>query len=251
MSEKNRLGFRSGVAAAAVLSILWASLPGTAVLADGGSAEPPGAESPEALVERMKAAFENEDFAEVARCIAPDSRATMAQGVYLGATMMVAFSSMGVAMGEAMAEGLAEGMEELTGEEMEPADDDAGLDEAHLEVAEITARYDEIVTRYGLPTMAEGEEESDMPSEDLFEEIDHAAFFADMFGFLNSIGDEGGGPGDAFTRNDGELTDLVIDGDAATGKLGEEEIRFVRVDGRWYADMSDEMGGAGGGDGAI
>ena len=67
----------------------------------------PGAETPELLVERMKAGAAKEDFSEIAACLTPKNRTEMAMAMYMGATMMVAFAEMGAEMGGAMAEGMA------------------------------------------------------------------------------------------------------------------------------------------------
>ena len=75
-----------------------------------------GGESPEALITKLRAASETEDFGKLAALLAPDARLEMAQGLWAGATMMVAMSSsmgdlaaeMGQTLGEETEEGKAE-----------------------------------------------------------------------------------------------------------------------------------------------
>ena len=69
------------------------------------AAKQPGAESPQALVARLKAAAEKNDFRELVDCIAPKERREMAAGLVLGTTMMVAFMDMGSDMAMGMARG--------------------------------------------------------------------------------------------------------------------------------------------------
>jgi hypothetical protein len=213
-------------------------------------AEAPGAESPEALVERMKRAGETEDFGEMMACLAPEGRIKMASMMYLMATMMVGFSMMGAEMGSGMGEAMAEGMgEELTDEQK--ADMEAQKKKALAQVAEIRESYNAMVAKYGLPELTEEGEAPDTDLEAVFRDIDHAAFFKDVMAFLDSMpGDEEeetspaeeGAPWDF---GDATLTDLKIEGDTATGKVGDEEVTFVRIDGRWYFD-ADFVEGAGG-----
>ena len=205
-------------------------------------AEAPGAESPEALVERMKRAGENEDFGEMMACLAPEGRVEMASMMYLMATMMVGFSMMGVEMGSEMGESMAEGMgEELTAEEK--AEMEAQKEKALAEVAELRDSYNAMVAEYGLPELAE---EGDLPEPELeaiFQEIDQAAFIEDVMAFLESMpGDEEESSpakeGAPWEVGDATLTDLTIEGDSATGTVDGEEVKFVRIDGRWYFDAS-------------
>lgn len=211
-------------------------------------AEAPGAESPEALVERMKRAGENEDFGEMMACLAPEGRIKMASMMYLMATMMVGFSMMGVEMGSEMGESMAEGMGgELTAEQK--AEMEAQKQKALAEVAELRDAYNAMVSKYGLPQITEDEEPADPDLDAIFEEIDQAAFLEDIMAFLDSMpGDEEASPaeeGAPWDFGDATLTDLKIEGDTATGTIGGEEVTFVRIDGRWYfdAEFVDGTGG--------
>lgn len=212
-------------------------------------AEAPGAESPEALVERMKRAGENEDFGEMMACLEPEGRAEMASMMYLMATMMVGFSMMGAEMGSEMGESMAEGMgQELTAEEK--AEMEAQKQKALAEVAKLRDSYNAMVAKYGLPELTEEGEPPDMDVEALFREIDQAAFIEDVMAFLDSMpGDEEESSpaeeGAPWALGDATLTDLKIEGDTATGTIGGEEVTFVRIDGRWYFDAEFVGGGAG------
>lgn len=211
-------------------------------------AEAPGADSPEALLERMKRASENEDLPEMMACLSPKARGQMASMMYLMATMVVAFAQMGVEMGSGMAEGLAG---DATDEQK--AEVEAQKQKALAEAAALRESYNAMVSKYGLPVLPE-EGEAEMPEQDaetLFENIDHAAFMADVFAFLESMpgkeeseaeGEESKSPMDI---GEGVMTDLAIDGDAATAKIDGEDVRFVRIDGRWFFDAENFMGGPG------
>ena len=228
------LGARNGRRAAACLVV--GSLLVAAVAP--AFAEEPGAESPEALVERMKRAAENEDFGEVMACFAPEGRVQMASMMYLMATMMVGFSMMGAEMGSEMGETMAEGMGgELT--EEEKATMEAQKQEALAEVDALRVAYNEVVSKYGLPELTEEGEPPDADLDAIFREIDQAAFVEDVMGLLESLpGEEEAAAEEEspFDFGEGELTDLVVEGDSATGKIDDEEVSFVRIDGRWYFD---------------
>lgn len=214
-------------------------------------AEAPGAESPEALVERMRRAAEKEDFGEMMACLAPEGRVQMVSMMYLMATMMVGFSMMSVEMGTEMGAAMVEGMGgELT--EEQKAEMEAQKEKAQAEANKLRDSYNAVVSKYGLPELSE---DTELPDEDLegtFGEIDQAAFLQDLMAFLESMpgdeasADEGGSPWDV---GKGTLTDLVIEGDSATGKIDGEDVTFVRIDDRWYFD-EEFVEGAGGPGGA-
>ncbi len=212
----------------------------------------PGAESPEALVERMKKAAAKQDLAEIAACMTPKARGEMAMGMYLGATMMVAFSQMGAEMGGAMAEGMG-GMAEAMGGKVDPAEKEKAAQQmakAKEEMGKVKERYNALMTKYGLPVMPkDGEAEPDLPkekAEELFQKIDAGAFLTDVMAFMKSM------PGDEKEKAaeespvkipSGPLTDLKIDGDKATGSVEGEAMNFVRIDGRWYVEEPPGGGG--------
>lgn len=205
-----------------------------------------GAETPEALVERMKKAAASKDLAEMAACMSPKSRTEMAMGMYLGATMMVAFSEMGLQMGDAMAGGMGDAMSD---EDKKKAQEN--MEKGKAEVAQLKERYNEMVGKYGLPKMpAEGEPEADMPKEEaekLFASIDQGAFVADVMKFLESMPGEDKPSADEAAPvkiPEGPLENLQIAGDTATGSVGGEAMNFVKVDGRWFVEMPEQTEGA-------
>lgn len=203
-------------------------------------AKPPGAESPEALVERMKRAAENENMAEMMACLSPEGRSEMAQMMYLMSTMMVGFAMMGAEMATDMGSAMAEGMSEAMGEEVsaeQQAEMAAAKQEALAEVGQLLEAYNAMVSKYGLPPLEEGEEPPDEDVDEVFRDIDHAAFVADVIGFLESMPGEDKPPTETPTPfAAGVMTDLAIDGDAATAKVDGQEVKFIRIDDRWYFD---------------
>jgi len=208
----------------------------------------------------MRAAAAKKDIAELAACMSPETRTEMAMGMYLGATMMVAFSQMGLEMGEAMAEGMAEGMAEAMGgtvSEEERAKAEASKKEARAQAEELRKGYNALVAKYGLPQLpAEGEPEAEMPPEEaerVFAALDQGAFATDVIRFLETLpGDEPKpSPEEASPVKipDGPLENLAIEGDVATGAVGDEMLRFVRIDGRWYVEEPEGESGEEGMDG--
>lgn len=212
------------------------------------AASQPGAESPQALVARLRTAAEKNDFPGLVDCIAPTERREMAAGLVMGTTMMVAFLDMGsemaMGMGEAMAEGMSEaaGGEGLTAEQK--AEMEKGKAEAKKKAAELTARHDAILTRYGIKQrmeamQAEANDGGGSPDEaigKLLQGVDERALIVDLMGFMESLGEAqpgGGGEKKPFALPT-EVTDYKIEGDHATAKAGDETIELVRVDGRWY-----------------
>ncbi len=217
--------------------------PGAATAAAPAKAAP-GAESPEALVERMKKAAANEDLSEMAACMTPKARSEMAMGMYLGATMMVAFAQMGAEMGGAMAEGMGGMAEGMTGEKMDPAEKqkmDEQLAKAKQEMGKVRESYNTMVAKYGLPTMPkEGEPEpAELSQEEVqkkFESMDVGAFLADVMAFMKAMPGQEAKKESPVKIPTGALTDLKIEGDKATGSLDGEAMTFVKIDGRWYVE---------------
>jgi hypothetical protein len=222
-----------------VLSALLLASP----LAASAAAQPPGADSPQALVARLEAAAASESLPEMMACVAPAARREMAMVMVAGVGMMVAFMSMGGAMGAEMAEGLAEGM---TGEEL-PAEDaaqlDAGRQEMEAKAADLMKRYEGILERHGVAAMMA--DESPLPEdpaarsaelERLMANTDDIALLTDLLSLMEDVGEPGeGGPKSPVTLP-GAVTDYRIDGDRATAQAGEETVHFVRVGGRWYVE---------------
>ncbi|HSM52133.1 MAG TPA: hypothetical protein VLA75_12100, partial [Thermoanaerobaculia bacterium] len=197
-----------------------------------------GAESPEALVARMKKAAENEDMREMAACMEPEARKEMAEGMFLGATMMVAFSGMAEGMGEMAGEMAgamagAVGGEEAAAEVKEKVSE--GTEAAGVDAAGMAERFNALLARHGLPGLDDESEGGQEEFEKAMANADQVAFIGDIADFLKTEMKEGEGSGSKAPMFEGELTDLQIDGDYASGKLGEEVVEFLRIDGRWFA----------------
>lgn len=234
---------------AAALALLLLALPAAVVAA----AEPPGAETPEALVARMQAATEKKDVPEMMACVAPNSRREMALMMVAGTGMMVAFMGMGGGMAETMGEAVVEG---LSGEEATPeqkAEMDKGQAELEAKAAEMQKSLEAILDRHGVTEMMK--DETPLPDEPAaraaalekaFAKTDDIALMTDLMGLMEQLGDP--------SKEKGEVpppvpvsetvTDYQIDGDTATARSGEETLEFVRVDGRWYFEPGDSLPGA-------
>ncbi len=214
---------------------------GTAVPATASepAGEPPGAATPEALIDRMMAAAEAGDMAEMAACMVPEERAEMTAMMVAMAGMMVAFMDMGGAMAAELGEGLAEafGEGDMTAEEQaeQDAEREAAEAEAAKEVAAVTQQYQEILSRHGLEDLMAAEEAGDDVDLDaLLGDVDQVALLRDLMGFLEEIGDEEEGATAGGAEMPDEITDLQVDGSQATAKAGDETLELVEIDGRWY-----------------
>ena len=200
-----------------------------------------GAQSPPALVARLQAAAEKNDFAEMAACIAPDERAEMALMMAVMGGMVIAFMGMGGEMVSGLAEGMAEG---ITGEKLDPKQK-AEADQAKAEIgkksAELQQRYEGILAKYGLDKKLEAAGQ-DLAGDDgpapgkareLLTGVDDVALLRDLMALFEDLGEESGKEDKAvdIPKN---VTDYKIEGDGATAKSGDEVITFVKVDGRWY-----------------
>lgn len=217
---------------------------GNAPAAEAAAAAPaekklPGAETPEALVERMKAGAAKEDFAEIAACLTPKNRTEMAMAMYMGATMMVAFAEMGAEMGGSMAEGMAGMAGEPSAEDKKKLEEQKA--KAKEEIGKLKTAYAALVTKYGLPAMPkEGEAEKPQPSQEeiekLFAGIDQGAFLNDALAVMKAMPGEHKDESGPVKIPEGGLENLKIDGDKATGTVGPDPFSFVRIDGRWYVE---------------
>jgi len=211
-----------------------------AAVAPAAEKKLPGAESPEALVARLKAGAAKEDFSEIAACLTPKNRTEMAMAMYMGATMMVAFSEMGAQMGGAMAEGMA-GMAgaEPSAEDKKKAEEQKA--KAMADIAGLKTAYNNLVTKYGLPTMPkEGGAEKPAPTQEeiekLFANIDQGAFLNDALAVMKAMPGEEAKDSGPVKIPEGGLQNLKIEGDKASGTVGGEPFTFVKIDGRWYAE---------------
>ncbi len=200
-------------------------------------ADAPGADSPHELVVKLQRAAAADDLPGIVNLMTPKAREEMTMGMYLAATMVVAFSQMGIEMGGSMAEGMTEDASE---EDKRAAQ--AQVEKAKLEAGKMRESYNKLVGEYGLPEIpAEGEPEPEGPAQEelqaRFAAMDQGAFLGDVLAFLKTLpGDNGPGPGEAspIKIGAGVLEGLAIDGERATGTIDGEPATFVRIDGRWY-----------------
>ena len=158
--------------------------------------------------------------------------------------MVMAFSQMGAGMAEGMAEGMGGEMSEEEQAAME-----AEREEAMAQVKQFEADFEETLKRYGVEEVMESE--SDDPVE-LMADVDQVGLIRDLMKLMDDLpGEEGPEDGESpVDLPEGDLTDLEIQGDTATGIIGGEPVEFVRIDGRWYLSlglkeqMQQQMGGA-------
>lgn len=208
MVVESRFGSSVPAARIAICLAMLIALLGRPAIAAGG-------DSPAEVLALAQAAVKAGEWGQFAALIAPSQRSMAAFEVSMGVDMMSEF---------------------WEGEDAE----------------KLRARYEEIVDRYGVADPPEQEQlavTSDTSQEEIdahmakraelwFGEIDQAAFIGELLEALTAMPEViEQGP----ILAEGELTDLAIEGDAATGKLGERELRFVREDGRWYMSSSAAM----------
>lgn len=199
------------------------------------AAEAPGAETPQALVERLRNAADKEDFGELGACLAPEARLEMAKGIWIGTTMMIAMSS---AMGD-MAAGMGEAMDESEEGKANAAKAKA---EAEAKFGVWKKRYDDTAKKHGLPTLDSFEKVEGDPN-DLLAKTDQVAVITDFGNLLTSFGEEQQGEKRPGKKVEGQLEGLKIDGNTAEGTLGGDPIKFVKIDGRWFIAELPQGGG--------
>lgn len=214
------------------------------VRAQGGSAAPLGGDSPQDVFDKAMAAGEDEDLGTMVGLIAPEDRAMLSMTMIMMMGMVMAFSQMGAGMAEGMAEGMGGEMSEEEQAAME-----AEREEAMAQVKQFEADFEETLKRYGVEEVMESE--SDDPVE-LMADVDQVGLIRDLMKLMDDLpGEEGPEDGESpVDLPEGDLTDLEIQGDTATGIIGGEPVEFVRIDGRWYLSlglkeqMQQQMGGA-------
>lgn len=203
------------------------------------AAAPPGAATPQALVARVQAAAEKNDFGELLACLAPDDRREMSLALVAGVSMMIGFMGMAGDMAGGMAEGLA-------GADAKPEDKakmDAAQKEVKVKADAMQKKLDGLLHKHGVDKMME--DPTPLPEEpaarskalaSMFAGTDDIALSKDLLALLEEVGKAEGK--EEKPRPPIELskavTDYRVDGDTATAMAGEEKLDFVRVDGRWY-----------------
>ncbi len=221
-TPRRRTGMTSVLAL--LLTTLFAAPPGFA------AGKPLGGETPEKVVQRMRDAAEKEDLRELAACLAPEPRKELAMGMWLASTMMIGMAD---AMG-GMAVEMGEGMAEAMGAEEKAAQEQAAQAKKELDakLAGLKTRYNALAKKHGLPALSDEEPQGD--PEALFAKIDAVEVTGDYFDLLKGLGEATGDADTAPKVPTERLEDLVIDGDQASGRIGAEPIKFVKLEGRWY-----------------
>ena len=197
-----------------------------------GGGGPGGADSPEALVAKVRGLVEKEDFAGVINLMAPEERPLMSMGILMVskmAPMMMGGLAGGLGGDEAKAE---------IATKMKPVEDAmaAALAKHHMDKIDMEAAGTSLMG--GTPEDAAKWMKEQAPG------LDHGAFVADVMGAMSKLGDDAAGQATKkFKSLGGELENLKIDGDKATGTIGGEPAEFVKVAGRWYLSIKNQMGG--------
>jgi hypothetical protein len=195
-------------------------------------ADPGGAETPEAVYARALAAAETEDVGEMFACLAPEERAETTMMMVVMTGFMVGMAGMAAEMGGEMGEAFVDESSPEGAAQLE-----AQKAEAAAQVGSMTERWEEILERHGLSEMMEGPEPEDGASAAAaLADVDQGALVNELVTFLDEFGDDegSGDTASSMAAPIGELEDLAVDGDSATARVGEEDVRFERVDGRWY-----------------
>ena len=229
---------RSLVSIGVVLSLLTFVGAAPLLAADTG-----GGETPAKLVDRMKAAGESGDLAEMVSCIAPDDRPVFSMMMVAATGMMVAFADMGTSMAEGMQEAF-EGDDEPKPE----AKPDPEVAKAKAKAAEMKAGYEALLGKHGLGDMMKDDAAMDeAATKKLLAGVDHAALIKDLMAFLDKYGDKK--EGEPAEKKEGpidtaelDVSKLKVEGDRAWIE-GSKDMKFVKVDGRWYVELpKDQMG---------
>jgi hypothetical protein len=173
-----------------------------------------GAESPEAVMARLQQAARNEDLREYAACLSRDNLVEGIKEIATGILLVTAFS--------------------LLGEDLDESDEET----AESAIKEKLAPLDRLLARYGLPSMTDETAYADGSTLDSYlGNIEHAALvdlFAGVVGIWHELNDEEGPVSEFMPAFQGELVDLVMEGDEATATVGDKPHGFVQVDGRWF-----------------
>ena len=192
----------SVVAAIALLSVLPTQ-----------AAELAGGATPDEVFERMRSAAADANYREMASCITPQGRAEIGVMMFLVAGMSSAFTQ----MGEEMAAEMAEASDSEVPQPPEGED--------------LNKKLAALLDRHGLDQKtleAAGPSTGTLPKQ-----LESPEFFVDILSFIDEIpGEEGAA--EQFQIPDGDLSGLSIDGEQASARFGEEQIDFVKLDGRWY-----------------
>ena len=175
-----------------------------------------GGDSPDAVFKAAQAAGAKKDFSTLTKLVAPSERPLLAFGTDMAVGMFVEFSE-------------GENIDELK-KKYQEIQDTYGInieDETEGETLQITQDTPQEVIDAHIRQRAEN----------LYGHIDVIKYVPDLMGLvinLPEMAEQTFFPQEA-------LSDLKIEGDLATAKAGEREIKFIREDGRWFltADVMD------------
>jgi hypothetical protein len=176
-----------------------------------------GFETPEAAFMALKSALAARDWRTATACLSAESVQSMTQGMLLAGSLMAAFGG------------------------DQAADIQAVMEKHGIDLPEPTISFS--VGPDGQPP-----EQPEPPPAEMPEIADPAGFIADMFAALEKLDQGPAGDQKLEQWTQGELQDLVIDGDAATalivskGTDGEqrEEIEFRRQASGWLVHLPEE-----------
>ena len=172
-----------------------------------------GGSSPEDVFLRARAAARDDDVSELLRLLAPDAQAELCLMMYLGTRMMIAMTGRTPERAEGAEQAnrdLRALMKKNGATELDPS-------------APVPDLNDRVLRRAA--------------AREMFGGVDFPTFFTDLQAIAERLGSTGGGMRLKQNSIDGELTDLTLEGDRATGKVGDRTHLFVRVDGRWYVEL--------------
>jgi hypothetical protein len=173
-----------------------------------GAKVPEGADSAQALADRLVTAAKNTDGYELAACTVPDDRNAIAGTLVFTTTMTV--GSM-------------------------------GNDEARrAEGKKYRAELDAIFKKYGVDKNIKDPEailrkDGEANYSALVKGADTIAVSGDLMKFMKDLpGVAGDGPFAAYTR----ISNIKVEGDRATATGADGPLEFVKVGGRWYVHVS-------------
>jgi hypothetical protein len=190
---------------------LRASLAGTVLVLSSltwAAKVPEGADSPQALADRLVAAAKKSDGYELAACTVPDDRNAIAGTLVFTTTMVVG------AMGN---------------DETQRA-----------EGKKYRAELDSIFKKYGVDKNIKDPEailrkDGAADYSALVKGVDTVALSGDLMRFMKDLpGIAGDGPFAAYTR----ISNVKIDGDRATATGADGPLEFVKMGARWYVHVS-------------
>jgi hypothetical protein len=229
---------RRSPAAGPVAAVLAAALLAPPLAA----AEPPGAATPQALVERLNAAARNRDVAEVANCLAPEQRDELVLGMVAATGLMVGFMKMSGDLAVGVVTGMGGEGEVPAAEGMTDEQKAAAVKaraEALAKVAAIEKRYQATIDKYGLGDLMSGEGgamelgQNAASARERLAGVDAGALLGELMALFEEMG--AGNPLEANPETlPKEITGLVVEGDHASARAGDEAVELVEIDGRWY-----------------